>query len=208
MTTDDLLHAISRLKDTDVRTIVIDRIASFRANQDQTDDAVFQELCFCLLTAHCSADHCLAIQHALGPLFLSGTREDIEHELRAHHYRFPPRAAHIVTARHYKDGLTARLRTLPRDERRRWLADTIPGLGLKEASHFLRNTGYDDYAIIDTHILDLLTSYHIIQRPRSLTPTRYLDIETTLQKIADQAGLTLAELDLYLWYLQTKKIVK
>ncbi len=36
---------------------------------------------------------------------------------------------------------------------RDWLVENITGLGMKEASHFLRNVGYLDLAIIDKHIL-------------------------------------------------------
>lgn len=208
MTAADLLTQLARLQQTDVRTIVHDRIANFHAHQHHTPDAVFHELCYCLLTANCKADHCLTLQHTLSTLFSTGSPHAIEHGLRANHYRFPPRASHIVAARHHKDSLLPTLQHLQGEDRRRWLVDTIPGLGYKEASHFLRNIGYDDYAIIDTHILTLLAAHHIITPPRSLTPRRYLAIEKKLRGIANQAGLTLAQLDLYLWYLETGKIVK
>jgi len=81
-------------------------------------------------------------------------------------------------------------------------------LGLKEASHFLRNIGFDDYAIIDFHIVDLLVKENLIKRPKTITPKIYLEIETVLKKLAIQVNLTLAELDLYLWYLETGKILK
>ena len=100
------------------------------------------------------------------------------------------------------------IQTLPHEQRRRWLVDNIKGLGYKEASHFLRNIGYDDYAIIDTHILDILARYRIIKQPKTLTKKNYLKIEGHLQKIARQTKLTLAELDLYLWFLETGKILK
>lgn len=94
------------------------------------------------------------------------------------------------------------------DERRAWLVDNISGLGYKEASHFLRNIGFDDYAIIDFHILDILERYHLIKKPKTLTAKRYRDIEAILRKLAAQTNLSLAELDLYLWYLETGKILK
>jgi N-glycosylase/DNA lyase len=84
----------------------------------------------------------------------------------------------------------------------------IKGLGYKEASHFLRNIGFDDYAIIDSHILDILKRYNLIKQPKTLTKKKYIEIENILQKIAKQTHLTLAELDLYLWYLETGKILK
>jgi len=100
------------------------------------------------------------------------------------------------------------IQTLQHEERRAWLVDNIKGLGYKEASHFLRNIGFDDYAIIDFHILDLLERYRLIKKPKTLTTKQYRKIEHVLQKLATKTNLTLAELDLYLWYLETGKILK
>ena len=91
---------------------------------------------------------------------------------------------------------------------RRWLAENVPGLGFKEASHFLRNVGFRNLAIIDFHIIRLLKRYGLLGDFRSLTRRRYLEIEKLLREIADRLGLSLAELDLYLWYLDSGKIVK
>lgn len=91
---------------------------------------------------------------------------------------------------------------------REWLVKNIKGLGYKEASHFLRNIGFKNFAIIDFHIINLLVKYDIIKKPRTLTKIKYLEIETILRNIAKNLGVSLAELDLYLWYLETKKILK
>jgi len=84
----------------------------------------------------------------------------------------------------------------------------VKGIGYKESSHFLRNVGFDDYAIIDFHIIDLLVKYQLIKRPKTITKNKYLEIEKILKKIAEKTNLTLAELDLYLWYMETGKILK
>ena len=68
--------------------------------------------------------------------------------------------------------------------------------------------GFDDYAIIDFHIIDILVDNKIIKKPKTLTKKRYLEIEDKLRGLADKTALTLAELDLYLWYLETGKILK
>ena len=73
---------------------------------------------------------------------------------------------------------------------------------------FLRNIGYTDYAIIDFHIIDLLVSYNLILKPKTLTRNKYLEIEKILKNIGKELNLNLAELDLYLWYLETGKILK
>ena len=108
----------------------------------------------------------------------------------------------------YKNKLDHIINNTNQKPLREWIVKNIKGLGLKESSHFLRNIGFDDYAIIDFHIVDLLVKYNIIQRPKSLTKKKYLEIEETLRKIAEKTNLTLAELDLYLWYMETGKILK
>ena len=91
---------------------------------------------------------------------------------------------------------------------RKWFVKNIKGYSYKEASHFLRNIGYEDYAIIDFHIVDLLIKENIIKKPKTLTPKIYLQIEKKLYKLGKKLNLSLGELDLYLWYLETGKILK
>ena len=84
----------------------------------------------------------------------------------------------------------------------------IKGIGYKEASHFLRNIGYTEYAIIDFHIVDLLVKNNLLQKPKAITKTKYLEIELLLKSIGNKLNLNMAELDLYLWFLETGKILK
>jgi len=91
---------------------------------------------------------------------------------------------------------------------REWIVKNIKGIGYKEASHFLRNIGYDEYAIVDFHIVDLLVKHDIVEKPKSMTKTKYLEIEEILKTIGNRVNLNMAELDLYLWYLETGKILK
>jgi N-glycosylase/DNA lyase len=91
---------------------------------------------------------------------------------------------------------------------REWIVNNVKGLGYKEASHFLRNIGFDDYAIIDFHIVDVLVNHKLIEKPKTITKRKYLEIEEILKNIAKETNLTLAELDLYLWYMETGKILK
>ena len=47
-------------------------------------------------------------------------------------------------------------------KKRDFLIENVKGLGLKEASHFLRNIGYKNLAILDRHILKNLLKLKII----------------------------------------------
>lgn len=78
--------------------------------------------------------------------------------------------------------------------RRNTMAQEILGLGMKTASHFMRNTGTRDVAIIDTHILHFLGIEHYPSSPKE-----YLYIEKIFYEIANKNNLSIAELDLYIW---------
>jgi N-glycosylase/DNA lyase len=99
---------------------------------------------------------------------------------------------------------------MPAPEARDWLAASVLGLGYKESSHFLRNIGFEEFAIIDFHIIDLLAREKLIRKPRSksLPKKKYLRIEKALGRIAKRVGMSQGELDLYLWYMETGKILK
>jgi N-glycosylase/DNA lyase len=91
---------------------------------------------------------------------------------------------------------------------REWLVKNVKGIGFKEASHFLRNIGYSNLAILDFHIINVLVKHRLVEKPKTLTKKHYLEIEMLLRDIAEKASLTLAELDLFLWYMETGKILK
>ncbi len=92
---------------------------------------------------------------------------------------------------------------------RTYLVENVKGLGYKEASHFLRNTGFDNVAILDRHILRIMNEHGIIQKiPAHLTGKNYLEFEAALDKFAEKAKVNHSLLDLYLWYLKTGKILK
>jgi len=136
-------------------------------------------------------------------------QEQLAAKLRVLGHRFPnARSLYITIARQHSSKLKHIFETLDEQEIRGWLADNIKGLGYKEASHFLRNIGYQNLAILDFHIIDILASNKLIKKPNTLTKSKYLEIEKVLKELAKKANLTLAELDLYLWYLETGKVLK
>jgi N-glycosylase/DNA lyase len=205
----ELLQTLEELKTSDVSSRVRQRIQEFKHIDTHAPEDLFNELCFCILTANFNAQRTLQIHATLCTCFSTATKETLAKKLKACGYRFPAiRATYIVNATSQTTAIQTAIHNLDGYERRDWLVDHIDGLGYKEASHFLRNIGYDDYAIIDSHILDLLERYHLRRRPKTLTKKRYLNIERLLHTLARQADLTVAELDLYLWYLETGTILK
>ena len=62
--------------------------------------------------------------------------------------------------------------------------------------------------MIGSHIVDLLVKYNLIEKPKTMTKRKYLEIEGILQDLGVEVALNLAELDLYLWYMETGKVLK
>lgn len=205
-----LLKSIERLKESEVKNLVDTRLREFKELVDASSNEIFKELCFCILTANSNADRCVKIQNAIGDGFLSFSEPHLVRRLKECGYRFPNvRAKYIVNARKHKNSLKDIIQKFDdENELREWLVENVKGFGYKEASHFLRNIGFTNLAIIDFHIIDALTKHRIIKKPKSLTPRKYLEIEDLLKKTALESNINLAELDLYLWYMETGKILK
>jgi N-glycosylase/DNA lyase len=95
-------------------------------------------------------------------------------------------------------------------ERREWLVANVKGLGWKESSHFLRNIGFLELAIIDRHILKhMLRCGAIDAIPKSIGTRRaYLELEERFRALAEASGLPLQELDLLFWSFEEGSVRK
>lgn len=93
---------------------------------------------------------------------------------------------------------------------RLYLYENIKGIGIKEASHFLRNIGLGkNLAILDRHILFCLKTLGIIcDIPNNLSYTKYIDIEKKMQNYSKDINISMDKLDLILWYIKTGRIFK
>ncbi|MGD8544535.1 MAG: N-glycosylase/DNA lyase [Candidatus Bathyarchaeota archaeon] len=205
-----LLNTIKRLRDSNIKSIIDQRLGQFLEVGESSSEEIFIELCFCILTANCSAERCMEVQLSVGKGFSTLSAQKLTNRLRKLGYRYPNvRSKYIVEARIYKDTIKDVIGAFDNSvDARAWLVKNIKGMGHKEASHFLRNIGFTDLAIIDFHIIDVLIRYGIIKRPKTLTRKRYFEIEDQLKMIARKSDLNLAELDLHLWYIETGKILK
>jgi len=204
-----LLQSIDTLRKGYLRKLVDTRIKEFKEIDRKSSDEIFKELCFCILTANFNAEKCIKIQKEIDGGFLTLSEKELAKQLKTLGHRYPnTRARYISDSVKYNDSLKDVVLSSSGEELREWLVKNIKGLGYKEASHFLRNIGFDDFAIIDFHIVDILVRHNLIKRPKMLTKKRYLEIERVLKEIAGRLDLSLAELDLYLWYIETGKILK
>jgi N-glycosylase/DNA lyase len=209
MTLEELINNIEELKNSDISNIVNKRIKEFKDVNKLSNDDLFKELCFCILTANFSAERSIKIQEELSECFLNDSEEELSLKLKLKGHRFPnARAKYISNSINCKNSLSEVVKFHDNSALRDWIVKNVKGLGYKESSHFLRNIGFDDFAIIDFHIIDILVENNIIEKPKYLSKKNYIQIEKILRKIAKKTGLSLAELDLYLWYMETGKILK
>ena len=206
----DLLNSISKLKNSEIKDVVNSRIKEFSQIKNSSIDDIFRELCFCIMTANCGAEQCIRIHERINDGFNFLSQDRLTEKFREFGYRFPNiRSKYITEAIDFKEELENIIKSREQEtDIRDWLVKNIKGLGYKEASHFLRNIGYKNYAIVDFHIVDLLVKYNLIKKPKTMTKRKYLEIEGILQDLGVEVALNLAELDLYLWYMETGKVLK
>ena len=206
----ELVKKVSALRLGDVSKTVAERMREFRALRRKGNRDWFSELCFCILTANSTAKLGIKIQRELGANgFSTLSREGLTWALkRAGHRFYNTRARFILEARKFSN-LKRIIKFDSTDRAREWLVKNVKGIGPKEASHFLRNVGHDDVAILDRHVLSLMREHGLIeQAPRTLGMKKYLEIEGRLKELAKKVAISLGELDLYLWYLKTGEVLK
>lgn len=212
---ESLTEEVRKLKcNCNIRSMVDRRIAEFLAIKERGSLAWFNELVYCLLTAYSSARMGQLCVDALCECdaLINGTLEKVAEILRHQGHRFAERRAeYIVRARELAPDLRRIVQSFETTKgARMWLVENVKGLGWKEASHFLRNVGYLDVAIIDRHILSNMREHSLIAQDdrKGLTRKRYFEYERLLNEVAERVGVPLGELDLYLWYRKTGKVLK
>lgn len=190
------------------------KLEDFRKIQTLDDKEIFAELCFCTLTPQSKAFNCwdAVLELKENGLLEKGNHKKIgkilQKKVRFHNNK----AKYIVKNRELFFGSGLRDKILKeKNEKnlRDWLVENIHGYGYKEASHFLRNIGFRNLAILDRHILNNLVSLEVIDEiPKSLTKKKYFEIEEKFKKFSEKVGIPVDELDLLFWSLQTGKVFK
>lgn len=173
----------------------------------------FYELTYCILTPQTSAQNAEYVVEELKKQNFHNSTLNPEKLLQnKHHYiRFhKTKTKHLIQLKKFYPTIRKQLLNgLPATELREWLVKNISGLGWKEASHFLRNIGYRNFAILDRHILKNLVRFKIIRTiPKTLTRKRYLEIEEMFRGFANRIGISIDELDLLFWWIETGEIRK
>ena len=210
-----LVERVNELRrDPRVKMMVESRMDEFRGVHEMDTYKWYEEMVYCLLTAYASAVMGQRCLDALcqNNVLLEGSEEDIRRVLVETGHRFPnKRSEYIFNTRALAPSIKETIRGFDESkEARVWLVKNVKGLGWKEGSHYLRNIGYFDLAIIDRHILNNLREFQLLDEDgkKGLTRKRYLAIEELLDVVADKLKLEPGELDLYMWYRKTGVVLK
>jgi len=230
-----LIINVNKLKNSELREKVEKRLSEFKEFKNKNDKEWFSELCFCLLTANAKGKNAWNIQKQVGPDgFLNLTQDQITDIIKENKHRFHNnKAKFIVESRKHSNIKSIVSNLMNQDIRnvevdktsvnsktdmdtndrllmtRDWLVNNVKGIGYKESSHFLRNTGNFQVAILDRHILNLLLENgYIDKKLTSLNRSKYLEIEKIFNQLAEELNMEPAELDLYMWYMKGGEVLK
>jgi N-glycosylase/DNA lyase len=193
------------------------RLAHFESMGKKGGRMLFEELCFCLLTPQSKARSCDDAIRKLKEkgLLFSGDAASIARVLSKKTRFHNNKARYLAEAREKfaaDDFFSLAHHTFSGTERhaRQYFLREVRGLGLKEASHYLRNVGRGStLAILDRHILKNLVKCGAVKSlPKSLTEKKYLQLERDMEKFCAKTSIPLAHLDLLFWAEETGGIFK
>lgn len=198
-----------------IRPEIEKRLGEFKDNHGNADNnKIFEELSFCILSSGVGPKVAEKSVKALGMDLHNSTTDEIKKILNDVH-KYPDRASYLVDTReylreNYNYALFEHLSGIPdRQERRDFIAinKSIRGIGMVQASHFLRNTGFQGYSILDRNILSALKDFGILEdsKPPS-TRNKYIEKENLMIDFSDKLSISIDELDLLLWYRKNNKI--
>ena len=121
----DLLNSITKLINSEIKDLINSRIREFSQIKNSNIDKIFNELCFCIMTANCSAEKCLQIHKEIGNGFNNLSQDDLTEKFKELGYRFPNiRSKYITEALDIKDDLEDIISSQENDIRD-WLVKNI-----------------------------------------------------------------------------------
>ena len=205
LTSEELLELYRNQK-----TAIKNRLSDFK---HVSSKEYFYELAYCLMAPQSSAVNADKAIQQLKAFDFKNTEFNPEQLLyqKEYYIRFhKTKAKHLLTAKeHFQIIHHQRTNGGTSTELREWLVKNVKGLGWKESSHFLRNIGHRNLAILDRHILKNLLRLGVLkQLPKTLTSKHYLAIEKKFVKFSGKIGIPMDELDLLFWSMETGEILR
>lgn len=210
---------------TDLNTVYMsikekidNRLAEFRTVfENGSDKDIFKEMCFCVFTPQNKAQKAWqSVCYLDEKEYLeNGSLDIVSAALRDQGVRFHNNKASYMlkNRRAFYPCTKNRISSIMEENKslfntRNFLARTVAGWGLKEASHFLRNIGFGkSICILDRHILRRLMVYEVIETT-NLVPKNYFEIEQKMIRFAESEGIPVDAFDFVLWYQEKNEIFK
>lgn len=199
------------------RNLIENRLKEFSEKQESPSE-IIKELVFCILTPMSNPEKILLwLENESDCMMLIEMPVTYIEEKIAKRVRFHKSKARYLRelsrrGNNYKIATDmSHIETIKKDvnKYRNWLVNTVLGIGMKEASHFLRNCGIKDIAILDRHILRALKELEIIESDKyPKNADEYLAIEKKYLELAQELKLNGAELDLTLFGMKSGRILK
>lgn len=173
----------------------------------------FYELAYCLLTPQSSAINADKVISLLKANKFKSKEINPEPILRRKdcYIRFHKnKSRYLIAVKEQFPAISTQIaNNISGEDLRLWLVKNVKGLGWKESSHFLRNIGHSNLAILDRHILRNLVRLRVLpELPKTLTAKNYLQIEEKFRKFSKRIGIPMDELDLLFWCMETGQILK
>ncbi|MGA2141005.1 MAG: N-glycosylase/DNA lyase [Brevinematales bacterium] len=205
----------------EIKDRVGERLREFeRIREKGSEEELFEELVFCLLTPQSRAMQAEKAVRILKDehLLYRGGIPALSEKLNIVRFR-NNKARFICEAREIfcsgPAGSKPRMRELLSNftgsiEIRDWLTENIMGIGYKEASHFVRNTGYfTDAEILDRHVIRNLLYLGVLEEDvKSLARKNYLEIEKRMKEFSSEIGIPMDYLDFVMMYRDIGDIFK
>jgi len=178
-----------------------------------SESEYFYELCFCICTPQSKAKNAIQVVEKLKdkdffnkPFNPVKILSDKRHYIRFHNQK-ANRLIKLISA--YPRIIEILKSDLSAFDKRNKIKEAVDGFGYKESSHFMRNIGYLDLAILDRHILKHLVLCKVYKDfPKVSSAKQYFDVEKKFLKFANSVGIPMDELDLLFWSYETGEILK
>ncbi len=204
--------------------IVDGRIKEFKELRNASDERLFLELVFVILSSQSNAKKSWNAAKNLenNNLLYSSSKKKISKSISAFEIQQENRKATYIVNNRTKLSqptlnnpdsslkLKNKIYADNLEKSRKWFSQNIEGISWKGSSHFLRNTGFsDNFAIISKPILQILYKRNLVENvepPKNFK--EYKTLENKLLELSEEADLTLAKLDLILWSMKTGEVFK
>lgn len=204
--------------------LIESRLEEFESLRDASEERLFKELVFVLLTSQSSAENSWKACNELEDkkLLLNPDKNRVEAVLEKNQIQFEKRKSDYIVSNFnflrqptfsnpsQSIKISSRIKTGELKKTRKWIVENIKGLSWKGASHFLRNIGYgDDFAILSQHTVSVLFDLDVLkiaEPPKN--EEEYLEAEKAVRQFSEEIGIEIKALDLALWSYKTGEVFK